>query len=131
MLPLIFYRSWINEDPIDLVNAEVSVYLRGDNLRLDGAQCFFWVHAPDTRWHYSSNPLDIAQARWASEPNLFTLKNDESLWHRSWSEDPNNPASLDEVLRNAYSYGFSFVGFSREVRGRLSMDEFEIGLPRS
>ena len=44
ILPLLFYRSWLNEDPIDLRNAEVSVYLRGDNLRLDGAECFFWVH---------------------------------------------------------------------------------------
>jgi hypothetical protein len=30
------------------------------------------------------------------------------------------------VLADTVSYGFSFVGFSREVTGRLSMAEFEI-----
>jgi len=44
ILPLIFYRGWVNADPIDLRGAEVSVYLRGDDLQLDGAQCFFWIH---------------------------------------------------------------------------------------
>ena len=40
ILPLIFYRGWINEDPVDLRNACVSVYLRGDSLKLDGVQCY-------------------------------------------------------------------------------------------
>ena len=43
ILPLIFYRKWINEDAIDLKEAEVSVYLRGDDLNRyfpDGIQCF-------------------------------------------------------------------------------------------
>ena len=30
------------------------------------------------------------------------------------------------MLADTWSYGFSFVGFAREVQGRLSMDEFEI-----
>ena len=34
---------------------------------------------------------------------------------------------IDEV----WSYGFSFVGFAREVHGWPSMDEFEILLPGS
>lgn len=126
ILPLIFYRSWINEGPVDLRNADVSVYLRGDSLVLDGAQCCFWVHSGGTRWHYTSHPLTISDGHWAVEPCRFTLKNDESLWHRSWSIDPTDPMRLDNLLADAASYGFSFAGFSSEVSGRLSMDEFEI-----
>ncbi len=126
ILPLIFYRNWVGEDPIDLREAEVSVYLRGDDLRLDGAQTFFWVHSSGTRWHYTGNPIEIPESAWASEPTKFTLKNDDSLWHRSWAKDPNSAASLDALLKNAHSYGFSFVGFSSEVTGKLSMGEFEI-----
>ena len=126
ILPLLFYRRWINADPIDLRQAEVSVYLRGDNLRLDGAQCFFWIHGHHTRWHYVSHPLSISDACWSSEPLSFLLKPDENLWHRSWSLDPDNPARLALLLGQAESYGFSFVGFCSEVNGRLCMDEFEI-----
>jgi hypothetical protein len=126
ILPLLFYPSWINQDPAKLLQAEVSVYLRGDDLRLDGAQCLFWAHVGGTRWHYSSQPLEITQGHWADQPNRFTLKNDESLWHMSWSNTPDNPAPLDAVLQGAHSYGFSFVGFSSEVTGRFCMAEFEI-----
>ena len=57
---------------------------------------------------------------------METLQSDEALWHHSWSLNPENPVHLDSLLSRAESYGFSFVGFSREVRGRLSMDEFTI-----
>lgn len=126
ILPFIFYRSWVGADPVDLRNAQVSVYLRGDGLQRYGAACYFWVHSMGTRWHLISQPLDIAEGRWADTPNRFVLRNDESLWHRSWSGDPPNPLPLDHVLGHVESYGFSLVGFSREVSGRLSMDEFEI-----
>ena len=126
ILPFIFYRCWVGADPVDLRETEVSVFLRGDGLKPDGARCFFWVHSPSTRWHCTSQPLAIAEGSWAAKPCRFTLRNDEALWHRSWSGDPAHPASLDQVLGQAYSYGFSFVGFSSEVSGRLSMDEFEI-----
>ena len=124
-LPLIYYRRWINEGPLDLREAELSVYLRGDNLHLLGAECYFWILGP-TRWHYKSHPLHISDGDWASEPNRLTLKNDESLWYWSWAGLPPNPQSLDQSLGQVSSYGFSFVGFSREVDGRLSMDEFEL-----
>jgi hypothetical protein len=126
ILPLLLYRSWIGDGPVDLREAEVSVYLRGDELKLDGAECFFWVHAAGTRWHFTSNPIEISHGCWASKPSGLTLKNDESLWHQSWAKDPDSAPSLDEVLRNAHSYGFSFVGFSSEVSGKLSMDEFAL-----
>ena len=128
ILPLLFYRSWVNAPPIDLRDAEVSVYLRGDNLQLNGTQCFFWVHGVGGRWHYNSHPLAISDASWSPEPLRFSLRNDEQLWHHSWPRDPDKSRLLDEILAQVHSYGFSFVGFSSEVSGRLSMDEFEITL---
>lgn len=126
ILPFIFYRNWINEGPVDLRNARVSVYLRGDQLQLDGAQCFFWVHSPSTRWHLTASPVPICDGTWGEDPTELHLEADENLWHHSWSVDPRNPLDLDTLLSNAVSYGFSLVGFSSEVRGKLSMDEFEI-----
>lgn len=126
ILALIFYRNWVNAEPLDLREAEVSVHLRGDGLQLHGAQCYFWVSIRGSRWHYNSYPLAISNGQWSSEPCRFVLRNDEALWHRSWSGVPPQPKSLDQTLREASSYGFSFVGFNLEVSGRLSMDEFEI-----
>lgn len=126
ILPFLFYRNWVDQGPIDLRGAGMSVYLRGDGLRLDGARCFFWVHGHGTRWHCTSQPLAIADGCWAAEPCRVQLDNDESRWHRSWSIEPRHPVPLDRVLGEAQSYGFSFVGFSSEVSGRLAMDEFEI-----
>ncbi len=128
ILPLLYYRSWTNDGPVDLRGAEVSVYLRGDDLERFGADCLFWVHSNGTRWHLRSNPLEISDGRWADRPNRFTLDNDESLWHMSWTGRSEGPASLDTLLKGAVSYGFSFVNISDEVRGRLSMDELEIKL---
>ena len=126
ILPLLYYRSWIGADPVDLRDAGVSVYLRGDDLRLDGARCYFWVCGLGTRWHYTDHPVDIADGCWADEPQCFHLPDDDARWHRSWSGDPENPAALTELLRQTPSYGFAFVGFSSEVSGRLSMDNFQI-----
>ena len=128
ILPLLFYRNWIDADPMDLRDAEVSVYLRGDGLRLDGAQCFFWVHGSGGRWHYTSRPLAISDAAWARAPLHVRLENDEQLWHHSWPRDPRLSAPLDRILGQAHSYGFSFVGFSSEVSGRLCMGTFRITL---
>ena len=125
ILPLMIYRHWTGEGPIDLREAEVSVYLRGDGLELYGAQCFFWVHKGGSRWHCTSEPIPISDGCWASAPSRVVLRNNESLWHRSWAH---RPASLDSALGNVISYGFSFVGFAREVHGKLSMDEFQIKL---
>jgi len=57
---------------------------------------------------------------------MLRLVNDESSWHMSWSPRPDNPTSIDECLGNASMYGFSFVGFSAAVQGKLSMGAFEI-----
>jgi hypothetical protein len=69
--------------------------------------------------------LTVEADAWGTK-QTFVLTNDESLWHRSWARNPNNPASLDRVLSSVDSYGFSFVGFSEEVTGRFAMDELEI-----
>ena len=126
ILPLIFYRAWVDADPIDLRGVEVSVYLRGNDLQLDGAQCFFWIHGNGGRWHYTSHPLTISEGDWSAAPLCFSLENDEALWHHSWPRDPNTSRPLDSILGQALSYGFSFTGFSSEVSGRLCMSEFEI-----
>jgi hypothetical protein len=126
ILPLIFYRSWVGKGPVDLRDVEASFRLRGEGLALDGAVCLFWVHALDTRWHLASQPIDLGDGHWPGQPTRLVLANDESRWHRSWSSDPAQPTALDKVLNNAESYGFSFVGFSREVTGRLCLDSFRI-----
>ena len=124
ILPLLCYRSWVGADPLDMRQSAVAVHLRADRLRLDGAQCFFWVHAASTRWHYTAHPLALAEGVWTA--NRLALAADENQWHRSWSADPGHPVALEQVLSRAESYGFSFVGFSSEVTGRLSMSQFSI-----
>ncbi|MDP6353666.1 MAG: hypothetical protein QF473_01090 [Planctomycetota bacterium] len=128
ILPFIMYTNWVGLDPLDLREAEVSVFLRGDDLFLGGAQCYFWVVSAGGRWHFTSKPLTISEGEWAPEPNTMTLHNDESLWHLSWSGDPANPPALNDLLADARSYGISLAGFGQEPRGRFSMDEFEIRL---
>jgi hypothetical protein len=114
-----------------LRDAEASVYLRGDDLQLHGARCYFWALAGGTRWHYWGSPLAISHDGWGAEPCRFTLRNDESLWHLSWAGNPASARPLDQVLAHVESYGFSFVGFTREVSGRLCMDELRIGREES
>ena len=126
ILPLLHYRSWVDADPMDLREAEMSVYLRGDDLQLDGASCHFWIHASGTRWHLNSSSLDIGDGSWPTSPNRVELTPDEGSWHNSWANDPHNPTSLPDVLSGVVSYGFSFVGFSSEVMGRLSMARLEL-----
>jgi hypothetical protein len=128
ILPLIRYQGWVGERAVDLRGAELGVSLRGDGLQLNGARCYFWAHIGGTRWHCSGRPIEIAEGRWPEEPTRFVLDSDEALWHHSWSKDPAHPASLDQVLSAAKSYGFSFVGFGSEVSGRLSLGFFELDL---
>ncbi|MBX3011041.1 MAG: hypothetical protein KF832_06015 [Caldilineaceae bacterium] len=129
ILPLLFYRSWVDADPVDLRGCEVSFYLRGDGLRLDGALCYFWVVGPGTRWHYTAQPLTITEGAWSAAPQQIVLQDDEAYWHRSWAANPATAPSLSATLGNTVSYGFSFVGFSSEVSGRFSLAEFAIGRP--
>ncbi len=128
ILPLLTYRNWINAGPLDMRGATVGCHLRGDNLRLDGARCLFWVHAAGGRWHLVGHPLPITEGSWG-EPVRFTLTDDESRWHHSWPRDPQRSRPLTDVLSAVESYGFSFVGFSAEVTGRLSLAQFTIRRP--
>jgi hypothetical protein len=130
ILAFITYRGWVQAGPVDLRNANVSLYLRGDELDLQGAKVYFWVLDNESRmrWHYVAEPLVVTEGRWG-EKLTITLRNDPTQWHNSWSRPPDGiPATLDEVLSGVDSYGVSFVGFpdGEAVTGRLSMDEFEI-----
>jgi len=126
ILPLIFYRTWINKSYVNLENAEVSVYLRGDNLQLDGAECYFWILYNETRWHYKEIPLKFGEDKWLDKSQSFLISSDESKWNNSWTKLGNGPEPLSSVVRNCESYGFSFVGFKQEVRGKFAIDEFII-----
>jgi hypothetical protein len=123
LLPFITYLNWTGGEPLDLREARVSVHLRGDDLQLHGAQCYFWAVMPGSRWHCTGQPLTIGESAWAS--NVLTLHNDESRWHRSWADTPH---TLDETLAHAVSYGISLVGFGQEPRGKFCMDELEVRL---
>ena len=129
ILAFIYYRKWNNDGPIDIRNAPLSVYLRGDNLDMKGGACYFWAlnNRVMTRWHFNSAPLAIHDGDWADAPARVILQNNEEVWNRSWSIDSDHPGSLDEVLGECDSFGFSFLGFQSEVTGRICMDELEIG----
>lgn len=130
ILAFIIYRSWVKGKELDLRDAKLSVHLRGDKLDLKGGRCLFWAlnNANGTRWHFKSQPLSISEGKWGPKQTIV-LKNDEKLWHRSWSRNSTKPGPLDEVLGKCDSYGFSFVGFSEEVTGKFSMDELTIEMP--
>ena len=127
ILVLLHYQLWDNQDGfLDLRDGTIEFSLRGDDLALHGARCFFWVSSltnQTTRWHYIGQPLSIANRCW-EDPVEIKLVNHPDLWHRSFASDPKNPCSLDETLGSVFSYGFSFVGFSRTVTGRFSMGAF-------
>lgn len=132
ILSLIVYQSWKSSSNLDLRNATVSVYIRGDELDLKGGYLDFWVLGSTpgntSRWHFSSRPLTISEGTWGPK-QTFVLTCEPALWNLSWGGHPDQPpVSLDQVLANALSYGFAFVGFSEEVTGRLSIDQMQITL---
>ena len=81
ILAFIIYRSWVNGPPLDLREAEVSVYLRGDHLDLKGAQCYFWALDQEigTRWHYVSQPLKVNQDQLGKAAAVSTQESGSSL----------------------------------------------------
>ncbi len=130
ILAFIKYQSWDGNPQLNLQNAVVSVYLRGEALDLKGRKLFFWILNAEqgARYHYTAYPLTISQGSWGVVQS-FVLRNEEVLWFNSWQRNPYNiPTNLDYVLGHVDSYGFSFIGtpFSHEVTGRLMMDEFSI-----
>lgn len=133
ILSFIVYRSWVGESSLDLRDAELSFYLRGDNLDLKGGNIYFWVLNSEPyghRWHLTSEPLQITEGAWGAKQTV-TLFNDPTKWHRSWTRSPLVPGTINDILSNVESYGFSFVGFSEEVTGKFSMDELELRAPIS
>jgi len=128
ILFLLQYRIWGDAPPLDLRNAELRLRLCGDNLALHGARCYFWVATQlptTTRWHCTAQPIAISPGQW-QEPVVLRLSTDPAHWHRSFTSNPANAAGIDEALALCVSYGFSFVGFSQKVTGRVGLAEFAL-----
>jgi hypothetical protein len=128
ILFLLHYRFWENQPPLDLRHAELRFRLRGEGLALHGARCHFWAvtYAPSaTRWHYTAETIPVSDGGWGEEVTL-RLAVDPSRWHRSFAVDPDNPQDLESTLACCFSFGFSFVGFSQKVTGRIGLADFRL-----
>ena len=128
ILFLLHYRFWDNQPPLDLRNAELGFRLRGDGLALHGARCHFWAvtYAPSaTRWHYTGETISVSRDCWGDEVTI-RLAADPAQWHRSFAVDPAHPGDLEPTLACCFSYGFSFVGFSEKVTGRVGLADFRL-----
>ena len=128
ILSLLRYQSWACEPFLDLRNATVEFSLRGDDLDLKGGSCFFWIltQTPfSTRWHYMDKPLDISREKW-EKPQKIILRDEPSLWHRSFHKGSGQPHGLSQTLGRCMSYGFSFTGFNEKPTGRFSLASFSL-----
>jgi len=126
------YRNWVQAGELDLRGAELSVYLRGDKLDVKGAKCCFWVFDSQTgtRWHYTAEPLRVSDGRW-SEKQTILLKNDEALWHRSWSRNPQKPGGHRAVVVTADVCGFSKLSYEAifaEIQKRCGLERSQFML---
>ena len=122
-------RNWVGEESYNLLGADVSLYLRGDDLILHGSRAYFWVNGGGATWHLNSHPLEIGDGEWPSEPNRFTLEADESLWHQTWTPDPAGVRGIEAALTDCSSIAVQLSGFTSLPAGKIAMDELEIKLP--
>ena len=122
-------RRWVGEESYDILDADVSLYLRGDGLTLHGARAYFWVNGGGATWHLDSHPLEIGDGEWPSEPNRFKLEADESLWHQTWTPDPSKVLGIEAALTDCSSIAVQLCGFTSLPAGKIAMDELEIKLP--
>ena len=122
-------RRWAGEEDYDILGAEVSLYLRGDDLLLHGSRAYFWVSGGGATWHLEAHPLEIGDGEWPSEPNRFTLEPDESLWRQTWTPDPDRVRGIEAALTECSSIAVQLSGFSSLPAGKIAMDELEIRLP--
>ncbi len=128
ILFLLHYRFWDNQPPLDLRGAELRFRLRGENLALHGARCHFWAvtYTPSaTRWHFTGEAIPVSPGCWGDEI-VLRLAAEQTQWHRSFAADPENPQVLETTLATCFSYGFSFVGFSEKVTGRIGLADFRL-----
>jgi len=101
---LIHYRNWTDLEPLDLRGADLSVYLRGDELKTDGAACYFWVNTTMNRWHLTSQPLRIGTGSTATDCNRHSQQSSASdRWRifRSRSSCVRIPRSLGSRPRSS------------------------------
>ena len=127
ILALLYYPAWNLEPLYDLRDASIEFSLRGDNLKLHGGHCYFWIHTAtlgSTRWHYIKHPLPVKNGKWTR--NNLTLSTNPKDWHNSFVSDPNDAKSLPLSLKACASFGFSFTGFSKKATGQLSLSSFKI-----
>ena len=122
-------RNWVGEESYNLLGADVSLYLRGDDLILHGSRAYFWVNGGGASWHLNSHPLEIGDGEWPSEPNRFKLEADESLWHQTWTPDPAGVRGIEAALTECTSIAVQLSGFTSLPAGKIAMDELEIRLP--
>lgn len=128
ILFFITYRYWQHEAPADLRDFTLQCRLRGENLELHGANVYFWAvtYGPAaTRWHYVAEPIPVSHGEWGGLTSLV-LRPDPSAWHRSFASVPEAANTLPQTLGVCFSYGFSFVGFSKKVTGRIALADFRL-----
>ena len=114
-LPFVHYQHWVDEPPIDLTNATVTVDFRSD-LKLHSAKLYFWIVAVGIRW-YCKNEVDV-------NGHSEIVLDPSSKWQMTWKK--NDCISVHKALTEVISYGFGFQGFERPVTGNITMLDFDI-----
>lgn len=125
LFALIYYRwlfspGWPKQE-VDLRGAELSVQLR-DKLEPSGLKITFWALCDGARFHFMGSLLRSGHD-WTG--NRLVLKDDPSLWHRSWAR---GGAEVPLCLDRVESFGFSLHGFptGEKPRGHIDIDEMMI-----
>jgi Ca2+-binding RTX toxin-like protein len=126
ILALTTYPQWVDSSAsfnLDLTDAVIEFYLRGDALDLQGAQAYFWITDGSGRWKSYVQPLAIGDGEWAfNSVSLNSLRLED--WVVSFQSGPDNVVDFSNVS----SWGIGFVGFDqgKEPTGTIALDEFVI-----
>ena len=113
---------WHGYDYIDLRDAYLQVWLRGQQFDLKDATMYMHVVTDIGRWHYTGEPMMIGDD-WTW--NGFWIKGDETLWTNTWRRN----GQLGGLDRSGVTmFGFGFRGHDPEdlPTGIIEIDELEI-----
>lgn len=131
----VVYWRWLNRNDIvtsrsayiGLNGWTMTCHLKGRNLDLKGAGCYFWVTTEQGRWHKTGTPLTINNTGWTANSVLL----DGNGWSQSWSRGGNPLGSETLNLSAVESWGFSFRDFPRgePVEGVACLDAFRLTKP--